>query len=341
VSETKIAVRTTSEGQQFVGDQLKTVAGSGGAARLMGGAGQRATSQDAFVVADYVRSANLIEHVGGKALMQALYSSPQKVDWFGRLDRSWPIETVHDYWKQKVRVTVDTISSILTIQVRAYTPSDAQLLTRLILERSEQLVNELTDRARRDALSRADVEMAAARKRLRQARQALLTFRNENASIDPKLSATAIGETITQLMRERIGLESNRDSTSEAANSPTRRVVTAQIEAINKQIEALRNEVASTAESGTLSAQIASYDDLLLETQFAEKLYAIGLQAYENARNDLDRQMIYIATIVKPTLPERASYPRVLVDTSLVFMASIIAWGMGMLLIASVNDHMG
>ena len=63
--------------------------------------------------------------------------------------------------------------------------------------------------------------------------------------------------------------------------------------------------------------------------------------AYEQARVKQEKQQLYLATIVKPTIPQEASYPRFKADSAVVFAVSLVLWSMASLLIAAIRDHMG
>src|SRR5262249_17370425 len=165
-----------------------------------------------------------------------------------------------------------------------FTPTDAHHLAELILEKSEALVNSISERSRHDALMRAQGEVTRAENRLRQAQTALLAFRNKEKLIDPSMSAQSIGDTITELTKKRLLLENNRAALRAAADSPTLRVVTARIDALDKQIEGLKKQLTSRTQDTAISGQIAGFENLQIEVGFAEKLYSLAQASYEKAR---------------------------------------------------------
>ena len=254
-----------------------------------------------------------------------------------------PLEKVWKYWKRKVTATIDTQSGIVTLEVAAFSPQEALDLARQVVEKSEQLVNEISERSRNDALQRARGEVTLAQERVRKAREALLQFRNANSSIDPVASATSLSETVATLMRERIKLDNDRASLLGvvAAESPVRRQIDARISNIDKQIAALQDQMTKQGQDKTISGQIAVYESLKLESQFAEKLYEVAQSAFEQARTEQDKKQLYLATIVKPALPELPLYPRIGLGMFVVMAVCFVLWSMIALLIASVRDHMG
>ncbi len=335
VSEARFAVRSASENRpSAISDALNM---------LSSVTGVRSTSQDAFIVADYIRSRTVIEDLGGKATMTSLYSKPS-IDWYSRLPADETFEEMWDYWRQKVRVVIDTQSNVLTLHVRAFARDDAKSLAERILQNSENLVNEISERSRRDALSRAEEEVQLSLQRLADIRQSMLAFRTRASMIDPVSSAASIGETMALLTREKIILENNRSSLrgSLDENSPVIRFMSTQIDSIDKQIDLLKAQLTGDANStATISGQIASFEDLQLQSQFAEKLFEIAKSSFERARAEQDKQQLYLVTVVRPTQPEEATYPRPFTGTALIMAVCAVIWSMVALVIASIGDHIG
>jgi len=336
VSEAKFTIRTASENNSsLISDAVSNISASIGM-------GARTTSQDVFIVADYILSRTIIEDLGGQTQLYRVYSKPE-VDWLSRLSPSASIEKVWKYWKNKVRAFIDTPSGIVTLEVRAYSREDAHQLAQRILSKSEELVNAISERSRQDALARAKGELNRAEERLRQSQLALLVFRNQEKLIDPSLSAQSLGELISKLTQERVVLENNRATLRRSIdqNSPTIRVLSAQIDAIDKQIEGIKNQLTSNGQGSTVSAQISGYENLQIEAQFAEKIYSIAQASYEKARVEQEKQQLYLVTIDRPSQPQKATYPRIFLDTLTIFAACFILWSMMTLLVATVRDHMG
>jgi capsular polysaccharide transport system permease protein len=334
-SEARFAVRGPSEARNAaITDAL---------ASLSSVVGGRSTAQDSFIVADYIRSRTIIEDLGGKGVVENIYSK-RDVDWFSRLASEQTLEDVWDYWRHKITAIIDTQSNVLTLRVRAFAPGDAKDLADRIVQRSELLVNEISERARSDALSRAQTEVNLALQRLAKLRAALLEFRTASSTIDPVGSATSLSETLTTLSREKITLEGNREALKSVMdkNAPTLRFLSTQIESIDQQIRILQDKLTSRTESSsTLSGQLAVYEDLQLQSQFAEKLFTIAQAGYEKARAEQDKQQLYLVTIVRPTMPEEAAYPKPFVSAAVVFAVCLMFWSMVTLVVASIGDHIG
>jgi len=78
-----------------------------------------------------------------------------------------------------------------------------------------------------------------------------------------------------------------------------------------------------------------------LQSQFAEKLFSITQMAFEKARVEQDKQQLYLAMVVPPTLAEEASYPRPFTGAAITFALCLVIWSMLSLVVASIGDHVG
>jgi len=343
VSEAHFTIRKGGgDSKSAIGDMMSSITSAGGSMGGLGGTGTSPTTQDVFIVADYVRSRTIIEDMGGKQVLLNIYGRAG-VDWLSRLSSSASLEEAWKYWNRMVSAVIDTPSGIITLDVRAFSRDDAYNIARGILSKSEALVNEISERARNDAMMRALGEVKSAEDRLRKARADLADFRNKNNLIDPMLNAKTISDNITKLQQDRLTLENTRATLgpSVSPDSPMLRILNAQIAALDQQIENLRGQLAGNSKTNVLAGQITGYESLQIEVQFAEKLYSISQDSYQAARQEQERQQLYLVTVEQPNIPERQAYPRLFLDTLTVFAGCLILWSMAALLVGTVRDHIG
>ncbi len=338
VSESRVTVQASASPDHNASSMLS------GAASLISrftGGSVTDTQQDSYIVLNYIKSSAIIVDLGGRPYLEKVFSR-DAIDFFSRLSKGEPIEELLKYWRSRVTASVDTISGILTFKVTAYTPGDALRVAGDIDRLSEVLINRISLRSRRDALERADDEVKRAGASLADARQQLLSFRNSNDLIDPGSRATSLGEMIGKLTLEKIDAETSLNALSGAlsGDSPTERVMRAKLASINQQIDALKAKLADPKGTGAVSSQIAEYERLKLDEQFAEKIYIIAQDSYMRARQKLDQQQLYLVTIVPPVNPEKATYPKIIASTLLLFVSLFIFWSIGALIWASIRDQM-
>ena len=336
VAEARLTVRAAQDQKGGGGGlDLSSIIG-----KVTGGGGSRSTIQDSFIVVDYIKSRAIISDLGGRDYLEKVYARDD-ADFFSRLGKGADLEELWKYWKTKVAVGLDTMSGIVTLQVAAYTPEDATKTAQAIVGLSEQLVNNISKRSRSDAVERAEGEVKLAAKKLAEARQKLLEFRNANVLIDPLTKAKSIGEMIGQLTIERLELDNNLRSMSGmlAADSPSQRLQRTRLAAIDEQIASLKQKLTNAKANDTVSAQLARFEELELDEKFNEKMYTVAQASYERARQERDRQVLYLVVAVHPTTPESATYPQVSLTATLMFATLTVLWGVGALLGAAIKDQ--
>ena len=333
VAEARVTVRVAQEQRGNVADASSLIG------KLTGGA--RSTQQDSYIILNYIKSHAIIVDLGGQGYLEKVFSNPD-IDYFSRLETGQTIEDLVKYWANHVVASVDTVSGILTIRVTAYKPEDAVKVAQDVVQLSEKLVNAISLRNRKDALDRAGIEVEHSAQRLADAREKLLQFRNQNVLIDPAARAASIGEMIGKLTLEKIDIENALTTLSGSLtnNSPSQRLQRSKLDTINQQISAFKNSLTSVQGDDTVATQIGAYERLKLDEQFAEKIYTISQNAFVHARQEFEKQQLYLITIVAPTLPESATYPKIGASTLLLFVTLLVLWAIGALIAASINDHM-
>jgi capsular polysaccharide transport system permease protein len=125
-------------------------------------------------------------------------------------------------------------------------------------------------------------------------------------------------------------------------DAPPVKVLKARIRSLEIQEHGLAQEMTTTTQPATpaLSQALGSYDTLEAEPKFAEAAYQHALEALDKARDSADRQQIYIASFVPPSLPEEALYPHRWRSLGVIMLISLAIWAIGALALQSVRDHL-
>lgn len=332
VSEIRLVVRS-AERNESLKDSVSMLQRF---ARVSGGS----THQDAEIVLSYLKSRAVIEDIGGKDTLNAIFARP-KIDYFSRLSSHESIEDALKYWKKKITASIDVVSGILTVRVRAFSAAEAKELASRIMVSSEKLINEISVRVRRDALDRAVSEVDRAAQSLAAQRKALLDFRNRSGSIDPVADVKSISSMIFLLTMEKIEIESQLASLAGTIDqgSVIERQRRVQIDTLNKKIDELQGTLTSKVSANVISEQIREFEQIKLRNLFAEKIYELSQREYETARADIARQQLFVSPVVTPGLAESATYPKVFLEAILFLVIITMLWGIVVLLVASVLDH--
>src|SRR5262249_44508484 len=129
------------------------------------------------------------------------------IDFFSRFNSKEADEELVYYWRRHVDVHIDSFSGIITLVVRAFTPQDSLNITNKIMQESENLVNDLSERASTDSLHRAELELTRAKVNLQQKVAALRDLRNTEGIIDTSKAGNVMVQMIGDLRLELLKLE--------------------------------------------------------------------------------------------------------------------------------------
>ncbi|KJF71939.1 RkpR, polysaccharide export protein [Agrobacterium arsenijevicii] len=307
-------------------------------------AGGSTTGADSYMLLDYIRSERMIEAVSQTIDLEKAFAR-RGMDYFYALEPNLPIEEKLVYWKDMVKVDYDHTSSILNVTVKAFNPETAKAIASAVITESERLVNDLSLNARNGVLKATQDEVALAEGRLSAARVALRNFRDVSQVADPveaaKLAAQLVGSLEQQLTQ--LKAELTAALTRMAPNSPRIRVITTQIESLEKQLEQEKQRFGSGSagrnQSGDVATRILQYESLETEREFAEKAYTAALGGLEKARMDANNQQRYLATFIEPTLSQLAQYPARLINVALVFLGGLFLWGVITMAYYNIRDR--
>jgi len=298
---------------------------------------------DSYVVVQYLASRAIIDDLSTTLDLREIFSRSE-ADWPVRLDLPVSIEELVRYWKRQVDAFFDATNGTIVVRARAFTPQDALKLAEGILASSERLVNELSARARRDALRNADEEVGRAEKRLKSALTRLREFRDKEGIIDPRKTADATVALAGRVRDElvRAGTELSTLKHYMRDDAPSIKMLEARVQSLEAQRRAVESEVTDTEKtrSEALSRVMGSYEQLESERAFAENTYQHALQALDRSRINADRQQVYLATFVQPTLPEEALYPRRLQSFAVASGVAFVVWMIGGFILQSIRDHL-
>lgn len=302
------------------------------------------TTSDSYILLKFLKSRDLIEKLEADFPLREHYGA-DSIDFLSRLDPARDIEHVVEYWASRIHTAFDSTSGIVTFEVEAFTPEDAERVATLVLSYGRELVNDLSSLARRDAVAYATSEVERAETRLRLALDALRAFRETERSIDPagaaRIQLELIGGLERQLAEIRARIAALEGSV--ASDAPSLRSLVRQAEALESQIAAQRSEIGVNEDgsAGTaLTGQLAAYETLEIERNFAQQTYASALSSLEKARVEADRQQRYLAVYSAPAVPQYPLYPRRALNTFLLFGVLTLVWGIGVLIVYAVRDHL-
>lgn len=304
------------------------------------GAGFSRAQDDSYTVQEYVLSRDALRVLNERIALDKAYGS-SSVDFISRfagIDPDNSFEALHRYYQKMVNVQTDSNSSISTLTVKAFTAKDAVSANRLLLEQSEALVNRMNERGRQDMIRYAGAEVAVAADQAKAAAQALSRYRNAQGVVDPERQATVQLQQVAKLQDELIATTTQlAQLRSFTPNNP-------QIPALQNRARTLQGEIdkeTGKAAGGqrSLANKSGDFQRLVLESEIANKQLTSAMASLENARNEAQRQQVYLERIAQPSLPDVAQEPRRLRNILATIVLGFVAWGILSMFLAGVREH--
>jgi capsular polysaccharide transport system permease protein len=307
------------------------------------------TVSDSYIVADYIISRDLIEELERRLPLRSIF---RKGDFFSRLGGEVTLEQLLVYWQNHIDVYYDNTKNTISIEVQAFSADEADRIVREVVDIVQNLVNDLSAQARRDAVRFAAAEVARAEIRVRAARKEMLEFRVTHNELDPTESAEATLGIAAELEGQRSRLASELASLAGylSDDAPSVQMLKARIAALGGEIARIQGKISVGAENApaaveggdapeAMATMVGTYQELLMSQEFAEKAYTAAAAALENARAEADRTQSYLAIYGQPSIAEEAAYPRRWLNIFVVFVLASILWAIGMLGVMTVRDH--
>lgn len=321
---------------------------------LLLGAGTDSTAGDSQMLFEYLQSQPLVEAVDARLDLREIYNRPEG-DWLFSLGEAQPVEDLVEYWNLAVSVAYDPSGGIIQVEAKAFRPEDAQAVAQAVLEESETLINGLSTGARQDAVRFAEIDLAEAEGRVRDARLALQTFRAMQGTADVSGDIGQEMTLIAALRAQRSESQSEYDSKaagSLTADSPVLAALQRRIDSLDSQIAEAEGRIADGGDApGAGDGTSAADDDvdlvdaageqerLQVELEFATNMYTAAQGALEGARAEARRAQRYLATHIAPTFSDEAEYPQRLTWSLTILSLLLVTWSILLLIISSIRDR--
>jgi capsular polysaccharide transport system permease protein len=317
------------------------------ASALLGGIGTLLGTQgsgNANVLNAFVQSQDIVQRVHDRLDLIGHYAQDWPADPVFSL---WPGATIEDllwFWRRMVLVSFDPGTGLMDVQVRARDPQMAQSIAQAIIDESEAMINALNEQARRDTMANAEQDLEAALGRLRSSREALAAFRARTQIVDPQADIQGRMGVINNLQQQLAQALVDHDLLLQVTTDTDPRVRQAmrRIEVINERISQERRNFATqdvTVFDTDYPRLIAQFESLRVDQEFAEQTYRAALTALDAARSNADRQSLYLATYVRPTLAQRSEYPERPLLSFLAFAFLLMTWAALALIYYSLRDR--
>lgn len=306
---------------------------------LLKGTGFSRSQDDSYTVQDFVLSRDALRALDEMLNLRSAFNKGDVFSRFPGLDWDDSFENMHRYYQKMVGVQLDPVSSIATVTVRAFSADEAIKINQHLLEMGESLVNQLNERGRQDMIRFSANDVAEAEKKAKLAALTLASYRNEKGVIDPEKQSAILLQQIAKLQDEMIATK------SQLAQLQLLTKDNPQIPVFKKRIQMLETEIELesmrvTGGGRSLASKAVEFQRLALEKEFADKQLAIALASLEQARNEAQRQQLYLERITQPSLPDAAMEPRRMRGILAIFLLGLIAWGVLTMIVTGAREHL-
>lgn len=318
---------------------------SGGLSALLGGGGGGGGSfsraqDDIFTINAFVSSRDAMDFLNGKLNLSSSWKNPQidllhRFDPFGWDDSN---EALFKYYGKRVESVMDPLTGITTLKVSVFSPEEAFQINELLLGLAEDKVNTLNNRARNDLIRFAETEVTNAENKAKAAAVAVSNYRNTQGVVDPEAQTNLHFTHISLLQQELVKTRSQLVQLKVfAPNSP-------HPPALELRQKTLESEIAKemaniTGGEASLASKAAEFERLRLDREFADQQLASALASQEGARNEAQRQQLYLETIAKPKIPDTAILPKRFMGVLATFVVCFVIWGVLSMLVSGIREH--
>lgn len=330
VSESRFVIKSPDQKRS----QMSTLANLVQTTGLSGG--QEQTNE----VLTYVRSRDALKALEKNAEILDRFSASQ-ADFLSRFPQPFAdhsFEGLFKYYGKRVDARLDAETGTAIIKVEAFTPQDAYVINRQLLDLSEGLVNRLNNRAQSKGVAEAERQVEFATQRARNARIALAQYRNAQALIDPAKQAGGVLEIANTMIAERAALQAQLDLMHRLTPSnPSIPALRSRINAISVQIASQNSRVVGTGNG--IASKMGGYEDLLVEEKFSTDSLTAANAALVQARAEALRQQFYLERVVDPNTPDTPLLPRRFLNILIVFAASLCLYFIAWMFMIGVLEH--
>lgn len=104
---------------------------------------------------------------------------------------------------------------------------------------------------------------------------------------------------------------------------------------VNQKIYLFRNQ----KQSGSAEQQVAIFQQLSSEKEFADRNLAAAFASLEQARIEAIKKQLYLERVAQPSKPDQALEPKRIRGIMTTFILGLVAWGIASMIIAGVKEH--
>jgi len=167
----------------------------------------------------------------------------------------------------------------------------------------------------------------------------MTAFRHRSGDIDPQATGAAqlgiVSGLATNLAAARAQLQTMSGVLS--PTSPQYEALARHVASLQAQVDAQSGKLTGRADS--ITNDVGEYQTLMLRRDFLNKRYEAAAASLEKAREQAIQQELYLVRVVNPNMPVKALFPEKGRILATVFVALLLVYSIGWLMVAGVREH--
>jgi len=301
--------------------------------------GAQGSGQDSMLINAYLQSRDLMERIE-KDTGFTQHFAESGADWFSRLSRNASSESKLDYFKSRLSTSSQPDSGMIIIRGQGFTPEYSLEFVQATIKAGEEFINNVGQQIAKEEIFFVEKEVERARNNLKDVRDRLLAFQNENGLLSAEAAGVSMQKLVSEMEADLVRLRTEEKVLSSYLNEEATELVTirSRRSALEEQLLLERERMASQ-DGVSINDVHAAYQELEMELKFATDLYKTTLVGLERARVESYHKLKHLVVVQAPSLPEKAKYPRKLYDLATLFVALTLVYGIITMILATIREH--
>ncbi len=319
-------------------------AASAGAGVTLAAIAGFSSQNDEHILNEHILSVDMLKYLDEDVNIKTHFSQHADADWVSRLSPDASQEDFLSYYQDLLKIHYNELSGLLTVEVKSYDAAYSKTLLEAILQRSENLVNNKSRELANSQLSFVQEEIEASANRLVKARQALISFQDNNKLFNPEQQGQTVSSIISGLEGELATTEAEKRRLLSYQRKDAPNVVTlkGKIDSLKAQIshESTRLVKSGKQKEKTINEVYGDYKELELEVEVAQMTYMSALTALEGARIEASRKLKHLVVINEPYVAEEALYPQKLYNLLTLAVILLMVFGIFRMAATTIKEHL-
>lgn len=292
---------------------------------LLSGGSSDGSAEEAYILRDYIMSWSEFQKLNAALDLGKIYSQGDFVTRYGGL---WTFGQRNDvalwhYYQGRITLDINEQSGVIDVSVGAYNAATARLIAKKILADAVAHMDAMNRQQEQDFVGDAVVRQTNARITVTQDEAALDNYRSKIGVYDPSVLYTSQLDLLNTLTAQETQLEAQYKTMSAAApNSPSAQDLVAAIKMVQGREKAAQTSIPEIAD------KTKTYEGLLIRRNNNEAVLQQASEAVQDAELKAKQNRYYLDVISAPSQPETAEYPKSLQWSSVVFLITLLAWGL-------------